>query len=197
MSAKTKATTIPLINPQSAFQAATDYEYTACMLLNETRARIEGETANGAANFHTPAGFPAVVIYALAVEVYFKCLIRLETGANPKFEHRLRELFDDLFTDTQKRIRDEYDRIWATDPGLQVMAKHNHPALPPGFFKFDQTLDNASEMFSRFRYYYEPQQKISNPEIIGIATRTIILQDHPEWTPAVKCLEKVPTFLAR
>ena len=136
----------------------------------------------------------SVVIYAFAVEVYFKCLIRLETGANPRFEHRLIELFGDLSANTQARIRQEYNRLYATDPALQTLASIKHPSIPSNHFDFDKTLDDASELFFRFRYFYEPFQKVTNPEVIGMATRTIILQDHPDWLSRAKYLETLPTF---
>jgi hypothetical protein len=136
---------------------------------------------------------PSMVIGALTIELFFKCIICLHTGRVPH-THHLRELFDKLSPETQLQILEgwkpiakyrekEWDQI-EKDLG-EAIARDLPTALTRG-----------SEAFEQIRYSYEivvgePMQYYLQdlPRLLG----HIILQMKPEW----RNLRRVPEPLPR
>jgi hypothetical protein len=57
-------------------------------------------------------GESAMVIGALTIELFFKCLVRIETGAVP-WGHNLKQLYDALSPATRARIQQTWDTIFS------------------------------------------------------------------------------------
>ena len=57
-------------------------------------------------------GEPGMVLGALTIEMFLKCLVSIDTGDIPRI-HNLRELFGKLSLPTRNRIQQRWDKIAA------------------------------------------------------------------------------------
>lgn len=127
-------------------------------------------------------GEPVMVIGAFTIELFFKCLICIETGSLPRREHNLGELFDKLGPSIQARVEKEWDKI----------AEH-HTEVWDGFERsFGTTMARdlrsalavGGDAFRRIRYSCEGGNEGLQfylqdlPRALG----RIILELKPEWT---------------
>jgi hypothetical protein len=152
----------------------------------------------GAQEINIPPEIPILVLSAFTTELYFKCLFSIKKGSNPPWEHKLKELFEFLAPEDQKRIRDIYQiaiQEAARSPSfVQYMLTLTGD---PHFFDFDPILEKASKMFETWRYYYEyapgTLEGASTGRIRG-AARQVILEIKPEWQVLATVLGTPPTF---
>lgn len=130
------------------------------------------------------------VTAALALELYFKCLIALETGENPPRGHNLEKLFNKISKDGQTNIRQRFDNPQLPSEIDQRNQIKNLPNVPDDIdrtFNFDGILRRSARAFERFRYVYEtsvPGDELTSWEAgyVIYCTRLHIIQDHrPEW----------------
>jgi hypothetical protein len=126
-------------------------------------------------------GEPAMVIGALTIELFFKCLACIETGAVP-WGHNLKELYDSLSLATRARIQQTWDndilvhRKSEWDRYEEALGQKIARDLP-------SALAAASKAFERIRYSYEGnttdlQYFLQDlPQLLG----RVILELKPEW----------------
>jgi hypothetical protein len=120
--------------------------------------------------------FPACVNSAFCLELYFKCLILLDTGRAAK-GHQFRELFNKLSAKTKKRVEEFYYQACGFDPRL---------AQPPSFaalLSIDHMLNWCNDAYQVFRYPFEelPTTISSPPTHLIAAVKKAILEFRPEW----------------
>ena len=124
-----------------------------------------------------------MVLSAFICELYFKCLICLETNSVP-LGHDLDDLFDQLSPDTQKRI----ENIWSSE----IVPLRN-----PMWTKIEDTFGNGEKLsrdvrgaikagrraFEKMRYNYEPNSKGSQFYIADLPRLLVlvIFEKKPEW----------------
>jgi hypothetical protein len=137
-------------------------------------------------------GEPVMVIAALTIELFLKCLVCMETGDVP-FGHRLKELFERLSVQTQSRIEKEWDRSVAAHRAREwddlekrmgvTIARDLPSALAAG-----------SDAFERIRYSYEGNTENVQfylqdlPQLLG---RTIVAIK-PEWKTLTRTYQELP-----
>jgi hypothetical protein len=124
---------------------------------------------------------PSMVVGALTSELFFKCIICIETGKVPRI-HDLRELFDKLSPQTQSRIVEVWDHSivpyrasdWdEMERAINITIARDLPTA----------LTAGSEAFEKIRYSYEGDTEELQyylqdlPKLLG----HIILQMKPEW----------------
>jgi hypothetical protein len=125
--------------------------------------------------------FPTVVCAAFALEIYLKCLLVMQTG---KFSpsHNLKHIFGELPSATQARIRDLFaPYLPMVQKTVTKMTKPGSP-LPPTV-DFDFVMNLSQDAFTVTRYVYEGVPSMSGwmGTPIVRATRTAILELHPDW----------------
>ncbi len=133
-----------------------------------------------------PACFAALVTNsAFAAELYFKCLIEMETGQSVAKVHNLEHLFLKLSEGRQDEIAKRFDEATAKHPGYDLsnipseMSKRieRHPQT------FREILTAGAEAFVEWRYLYQDDESTSLfalfplPDIL----RTLIVEQKPEW----------------
>jgi hypothetical protein len=111
---------------------------------------------------------PLVVMEALAVELYLKCLSQIERSGY-RHGHDLRLLFDDLSAESRASIRRHYDEIQGTLDWEPVT--------------LDEALDRSADAFIEFRYVYETkgQTVFYCAGVIATAAKLTITALHPDW----------------
>jgi hypothetical protein len=126
-------------------------------------------------------GEPVMVMGALTIELFFKCLVCIETGAVPH-THNLKDLFDKLSEQTRKRIQRTWDddicvhRAKGWDQIETALGQKVVRDLPGA-------LSVASNSFELIRYSYkgntaELQYFLQDlPQLLG----RVILEMKPEW----------------
>jgi hypothetical protein len=137
-------------------------------------------------------GEPVIVITALTIELFFKCLVCIETGNVPR-GHRLRDLFEKLSLQTKSHIQAEWDDSIAThrakewDNLEKLMGVTIARDLP-------SALATGNESFERIRYSYEGKTESVQfylqdlPQLLG---RTI-LSMKPEWKSLGRPYQELP-----
>jgi hypothetical protein len=122
-----------------------------------------------------------MVLSVFATELYFKCLLCLETGGVPQ-THNLKTLFDALLPKTRKRLQELWD-IDIRKPERQKVLAHIR-TFPDGH-KLREDLPGAlklgADAFRELRYIYETQRSY------------FLLADFPNLLRAV-ILERIPWF---
>ena len=140
-------------------------------------------------------GEPAIVIGALTIELFFKCLACIETGEAP-WGHNLKELYDALSPETRARIQ----RDWDTD--ILVHRKNEWDEIEKGLGRqiardLPSALAAASKTFERIRYSYEGntvdlQYFLHDlPQLLG----QVILELKPEWTGLRRAYRPLPASI--
>ncbi len=153
---------------ESMFKTARFFEKASAVLNREL-----GKTNNFALLI------PGIVNSAFSLEVYFKCLYKLESGADyPKKEHNLLNLYNALDPETKKRIKVRYGELSEKNPIAQA-AKSKHKGLNT---ELEYVLAQAGNAFVEWRYNYEnePHNFYGVDDTIR-AVRQRILESKPEW----------------
>lgn len=140
-----------------------------------------------------------MVLSALCTELFFKCLVCIETGLTPQ-GHYLFDLFEQLEPNTQKEITHLWDTqiVPAREPHwgiIEVNLRKEAPGRPQIIFKRDlpSALAAANRSFERMRYSYEPDS-IQHSFYIGDMPRVLrhtILARQPEWRNLGRGVKKV------
>lgn len=126
-------------------------------------------------------GEPAMVIGALTIELFFKCMACIETGQVPR-GHHLRELYDALSDQTRARIQ----RTWDNDICVYRKAEWdaNEAAIGEKVIRdLPGALTAASKSFEKIRYSYEGDTEGLQyflqdlPQLLG----RVILEMRPEF----------------
>ena len=121
-----------------------------------------------------------MVIGALTIELFLKCLACIETTQVPR-GHHLKTLFDGLSPSTQARIEDGWNAI-----ALHRDAEWNHyeTLMGEGIARDLRTaLAAGSKAFEKIRYSYEggTEQLQYYLQDLPILLGRIVLERKPEW----------------
>ncbi len=136
---------------------------------------------------------PNIVLSALTSELFFKCLICIETRLTPQGHH-----LDFLFHQLRPETSSEITHLWETHivPLREPQWKVMESSLSKGS-KFCRDLPGAlkagSRTFERMRYQYEPASQIGafNLGDLPRILRRIILQKKPKWTNLALDVEQI------
>lgn len=133
---------------------------------------------------------PSAVLNAFSLELYFKCLIAIETGKPPPTGHNLRWLFNRLNGGTKTKIKHYFDN----PPDQKELNWRESLKNPPAYvpkealvvpYTFDNILDKSARAFSQFRYIFERgsynSDAVWSAGYIVTCTRRVIVETHPEW----------------
>ena len=122
---------------------------------------------------------PIVVNRAFSLEVYFKCLYKLENGADyPKKEHNLLNLYNALGSASKERIKVRYGELSEKNP-LTQKAKSMFKGVKT---ELEDVLEQVSNAFVEWRYHYENEPRsFYAVEDIARAVRQRILESKPGW----------------
>jgi hypothetical protein len=158
----------------------------ACGILSEDRVKDNPHLAGS-------VGYSIIILSAFASELYFKCLICMETGKVPH-GHHLKHLFDKQSSATQTKIeklwndlvvpmRDSYWTQVETAVAGKKIPRDLRGALTTG-----------NQAFEKVRYIYEGSAGITFflgdlPNIL----RHIILEIKPEWGRLRRRYQELPT----
>src|SRR5262249_3296105 len=107
---------------EDVFELALNYEAATLALTHICNQRISAIPPGGTG--YTPENRPRIVLSAFSLELYFKCLLLIETGKWPKKTHNLRELFRMLPPVRQKRIKELHAVEFDLAPGSAELLKH-------------------------------------------------------------------------
>lgn len=147
--------------------------------------------------------FPIFTCYALSEELFLKCLATMHGGTTPP-EHGLELLFGRVSPAHQARIRSLYLSYLATEPHeLEMLQKMRQHSGGPDPLDFVAVLEAGERVFERMRYGYE-KHRPNEPKAyfsgqLLRATRSTILEIHPEWARIQHIKEQLapPTLPAR
>jgi hypothetical protein len=122
---------------------------------------------------------PLVVLSAFASELFFKCLLCIETGKTPPI-HLLFDLFKKLNPETQKVLEKHWNQIAAQRKEILDRIDVSRGLTPRDL---RSNLASGSDGFRLLRYIYEGKQK---PFLFGlsdlpIALRNTIAEIRPDW----------------
>jgi hypothetical protein len=127
----------------------------------------------------------AMVCSAFALELYFKCLIRLGRKSYGS-THDLEELFELISQTNQAKIR----RLWRANSATvraHVESFHKEAEEPAPRVDFKYVLSASKMAFVQIRYIFEkgiePDKGWLGDTIIE-AARQVILNKHPTWENA-------------
>jgi hypothetical protein len=124
---------------------------------------------------------PAIVNGAFALELYLKCIYRVETGHwLKKREHDLRILFKKITKPTRDKVVKYYNAGRATDPKFHMAQEERGKAQS----SFGTELRKAARVFEKFRYLHETP---STPQDFSFgsvqsALQRVIIEMRPYWT---------------
>jgi hypothetical protein len=166
---------------REVFCAAADFEHAAWVL--HYAAKIRGHKSRKAERFyHTPGSIPLIVCMNFSVELYLKCLIRLERNKVPRRVHELETLFALVSPARQDRIKCHYDAWMA--PSLEwykAWAKKN--GYPESSVDFHVILKTTSTGFKTWRYAYEREMPkgANGSYYLAYGVRQTIIELRPKW----------------
>lgn len=127
---------------------------------------------------------PIVVNGAFCIELLFKCLLMLEDrSVLPR--HPWSELFSNLSTASQTRVKDLYETSFQ-DPNylrFKQYCEQNGVAELGKYIPLQTLLDTQGNSFVRWRYAYEESFEFENfsPHNIKAALKRRILEIKPDW----------------
>lgn len=147
-----------------------------------TIVRMEG-AGNGLPD--VPTLIPHIVLYAFAIELYFKCIITIESG--DPWGHSLLELFNQLSTSSKDRIGVLYQSNLDSDDNIAGIK-----SIAPDYkFGLIDCITESSDTFVKWRYHYEDQTiravHAGTPHA-RIAARGLILELKAEWEPLARSM---------
>jgi hypothetical protein len=135
-----------------------------------------------------------MVLAAFNCELFFKCLICIETGLVPP-GHDLDDLYDQLSPETQARC----EEMWDTEvvPLRDPMWKKMEKDVGKGdTLKRDlpSAIKAGRRAFEKMRYSYEPESKGSQFYISDLPRLLyrVILEKKPEWARLQRKVSQLP-----
>ena len=168
----------PTVDPKVIFDHATAF-YTTIDQLHQTSTPEHKQKLAFV--------LPVLVLSSFASELYFKCLICLESGNLAK-GHGLYKLFLKLSAATQRLIESEWDALNRERADALDQLDRSRGQVTSRDLR--SNLREGNKGFEQLRYAYEPTGPFTfNLDGLPIALQRAILQLHPEW--------EVPRYLAR
>jgi hypothetical protein len=155
--------------------------------MNAERYRIADRVLRAPENerFLNSVMSPAMVLSAFAAELYFKCILTLESGQAIDTDHNLHNLFRKMSLRSRKRL----NALWVEDmatPMKQRVWRALRAATgedPPTDLVW--ALQHGADAFTQMRYLHENDGKGTifllgdMPDML----RVVVLDLRPEWTP--------------
>jgi hypothetical protein len=163
------------INPAKIFEQADCFYQAFAILCNVHPENIQ---------LAVTLGEPVMVLGALTIELFLKCLICIETGGAPR-THDLRELFDLLSDSTRTRIQHSWDNGIAAHRAAEWDDIENRTGV-----KIARDLPTAlsvgGDSFRRIRYSYEGNNQDLQYYLQDLPTLLgrVILEIRPEFETA-------------
>jgi hypothetical protein len=163
----------------------------ACGILSADRVRDNPQIM-------ASIGYSIIILSAFASELYFKCLICIETNHVPR-GHHLRHLFDQQTPAVQAKIEQLWDDL--------IVPMHNDQwtqieAVSGSEKKISRDLRGAladgNQTFEKIRYIYEGPTGVTFflgdlPNIL----RHVILELKPDWSRLRRRYQAIPTSQTR
>jgi hypothetical protein len=132
---------------------------------------------------HNDLLFPSMSNDALAIELYIKCIFRLEGYTNTSKKHGLKFLFSCISPKARIEITEIYNK--EVRPMIQDIIDATNKYGKPETFELKDLINKGSDTFETVRYLYEPGQFHKKMFLFGmpikLAFRRYILKLHPEW----------------
>ncbi len=119
-----------------------------------------------------------VVNSALALELYLKLLLHIETGSYP-FRHELMSVLFRRLTRSHKiRIKSLYDAAWSQN-------WKNNPGNPLSPRQFRDAMQHSDKAFVKWRYIFQsPRRRLRYSGTLIIPhVKTVIFEEAPELQP--------------
>jgi hypothetical protein len=121
---------------------------------------------------------PSMVLSAFAIELYFKCLRRLEGSSIPQ-THNLKALFRDLSPQTKNQIQQLWDAYAPSqEPLWQTIEKTTGKTIPRDF---SELLAISSKAFNELRYLHEDDSGSFFVGDLPPMLKAVILRRMPIW----------------
>jgi len=127
----------------------------------------------------------SMVCMAFSLELYLKCLIRMERKTYGK-EHDLKELFGKLGRRNRGKIKRHFRQNCATVRSY-VERTYETDGKPVPKVDFDFVLSASKDAFTEMRYIFERGSATDTGwlgDTIIKGVRSVILAKHPEWERA-------------
>jgi len=141
-----------------------------------------------------------VLVHAMCLEILLKCLYVLDRHKPPARRHNLKEIFESLLPETQKKIREYFDPTEGQMFLDHVKAQHRGRVLwnAPVKFNFDYAIFACSKTFEWVRYAYErdqgpTEQWVGTPLVD--ATHKLILERRPQWASITSGLRPMDVYI--
>jgi hypothetical protein len=127
-------------------------------------------------------GVPVCVLSAFASELFFKCLVAIETGSATK-EHFLDNLLNQLSAKTQAIIEKHWDQRRAERKKILDDLDRNSGKAWPRDLRAN--LEAGRDGFSLLRYFYEDKTGPFNFNLgdLPIVLREAVKELRPDWFP--------------
>lgn len=176
-----KQTNNPLVSSEKIFTYAAQFEYAMRVLSVDTNKRAAITVRSGSAKTSFPCFLAGVVYDAFAIELYLKCLFRIERNANPPHGHHLLTFYNMLSAPRRQRIKEIYVELIKNSRHANAVMSHQKN---PHLYDFDRVIQEASNAFITFRYGYEDPSKLMGyfAQQVRDAARMAILEIHPEFS---------------
>lgn len=172
-------------DPKDIFVCAVAFNHAAEVLL----AAIEVRRASPPVPTSIPGIIPVIVNITFSIELYFKCIVALETGNHP-WGHDLAKLFNDISASRQARIETLYAEAFNECPEL---VEDRNQAANKADFDLRPVLQQASRAFEEWRYRFENPAITSYPTFpVRYAAHKAVLELKPEWIDVVNDLGLPP-----
>lgn len=158
------------------FVIALQFENSFGILANIAISKADRHAKSLAVTATSPA-IPSIVCGAFALELLLKCLIALETNAEPPKSHNLRRLFDLTSVSSQAAIRKTYSQLLQDTP--EWIAQYSEAGIS---VDFDNVLNACKDAFVEWRYHYENEKAkswLASP--IMKSVRDEILKHRSDW----------------
>ncbi|MGD0141047.1 MAG: hypothetical protein ABSD28_19460 [Tepidisphaeraceae bacterium] len=168
--------------------SAIEFDLSAVCLSRQMAAAMEKSLAQGGKPFYTPTIIPSLVNSALAVELYFKCMLQHASNAFPAF-HFLKDLFDLLDKRFQTSIQDFYDQLMAKQladfPPVEPWASQHRANM----LSLNALLVKMNNAFVDWRYYFEKAPKdraFHDLNDLRLAARATFSEVKPSWENLIR-----------
>jgi hypothetical protein len=155
--------------PEEVFYIAFSYRFSAHRLYDLLKKYFPPDTGSGLVQSLFPTAQAGLILDLLAIEVFLKCLIQIETvsAATPQ-GHGLVDLFAQVSPKSQERIRQIYDSL-------------EKPTNDPKMWEFDDVLGSLNKAFIQWRYAYEYSMgRTVYCTMLCEAIEKAILEIHPD-----------------
>jgi hypothetical protein len=102
-----------------------------------------------------------VVLHALALEIYLRCLYALDRDG--AYEgHHLKQIFDALGEETRRKVTEYYDRnVEGSEFIRHTHAKHQEMKGRAALLDIEHVLGEWGDALAEWKYFFMPEHKVS------------------------------------